>query len=306
MRTRPFGRKLIPYVYLSPALFSIAVLSLAPILFTFVLAFTDASLYTFKTGFHFAGISNFIEMFTGGLSKVFFPVLGWTILYSVLSVVIEYAAGMGVAVLLNNPHMTESRFYRALLVIPWAIPATLATLAWQGQFNTSYGMINRLLALFQLAPVHWLQEPNLAKVAVLVVNLWTGFPFFMTISLGALQSIPPELYEVADIDGASGWRKFWSLTFPLLLRFTSPLLVGSFAFNFNNFGTAFLLTGGGPARLGPFQAGYTDILASVSYKLTVSLNRYGLAAAVSLVLFLIVAGLSLINMRVTGAFKEED
>lgn len=306
MRTRSFGRKLIPYAYLSPALMSIAVLNLGPIIFTFILAFTDASLYTFKTGFHSAGVSNFVEMFHGGLSKVFFPILGWTLVYSVLSVVIEYAAGMGVAVLLNNPDMKESRFYRALLVIPWAIPATLATLAWQGQFNTTYGTINHLLALFHLAPVHWLQDPNLAKFAVLVVNLWTGFPFFMTISLGALQSIPAELYEVAEIDGATGWRKFWSVTFPLLLRFTSPLLVGSFAFNFNNFGTAFLLTTGGPARLGPFQAGYTDILASVSYKLTVNLNRYGLAAAVSMILFFIIAGLSLINMRVTGAFQEED
>ncbi|MGE5674672.1 MAG: carbohydrate ABC transporter permease [Mycobacterium leprae] len=295
-----------PYLYLSPALISIAILSIFPMIFTLALSFTDASLYTFKNGFHSAGLSNYVEMFTGGLSKVFFPVAGWTLLYAAISVAIQYAVGMFVAILLDNPNMRESRLYRALLVIPWAIPGTLATLAWQGQFNGSYGTINRMLAMFHMAPIYWLQGPNLAKVAVIIVNLWTGFPFFMTLCLGSLQSIPYELYEVAEIDGASNWHKFWRVTFPLLLRFTAPLLVGSFAFNFNNFGTAFLLTGGGPGRPGPFQAGYTDILVSVSYKLTAQLNRYGLAAAVSTILFLIVAGLSLVNMRITGGFKEEE
>ncbi|HWI65592.1 MAG TPA: ABC transporter permease subunit [Symbiobacteriaceae bacterium] len=305
----PFARKLVPYAYLSPMLISIAVLSLAPMLFNIYLAFTDADLYTFKTGISGVGLTNFIEVFQGSFSKVFFPVLGWTILYAVLATLSQYFVGMFIALRLNNPHMRESRFYRALLVIPWAIPGTIAVLAWQGMFNTSYGSINRWLeGIFHIAKIPWLQDPNLAKVAVLVVNLWLGFPYFMSICLGSLQSIPAELYEVADIDGASGWTKFWRVTFPMLIRFTIPLMIASFAFNFNNFSTAFLMTGGGPNRIGPFNAGYTDILASVSYKLVVNLNRYGLGAAVSLVLFVLVAGLSLFNMKATGAFGggEED
>jgi arabinogalactan oligomer/maltooligosaccharide transport system permease protein len=306
-RRTPLGRRLIPYAYLSPMLISIAILSIAPMIFNIILAFTDADLYTFKNGIHFAGIQNFIEIFQGTFSKVFFPVLGWTLLYSVVTTLSQYFLGMFIALRLNNPHMRESRFYRGLLVIPWAIPATIAALAWQGLFNTSYGSINRwLVAIFHIAKIPWLQDPNLAKVAVLIVNLWLGFPYFMSVSLGSLQSIPTELYEVADIDGASGWQKFWSVTLPMLVRFTTPLLISSFAFNFNNFGPAFLLVNGGPNRIGPFSAGYTDILASVSYKLVLNLNRYGLAAGLSMVLFVIVAGLSLLNMKVTGAFAEED
>lgn len=302
------GRKLVPYLYLSPALISILVLTVLPLIFTIYLAFTDANLNSFKNGLEGVGLANFKEILTGGFKAVFFPVLGWTLLYALLSAATQYFAGMFIALRLNNPHMRESRFYRALLIIPWAIPSTIAILAWQGMFHSSAGTINRMLIeWFGMGqPIKWLTDPNLAKFAVLVVNLWLGFPYFMTICLGALQSIPSELYEVADIDGANGWQKFWKVTFPMLLRFSAPLLVGSFAMNFNNFGTAFLMTGGGPNRVGPFQAGYTDILVSVGYKLTVNLNRYALSAALSILLFFIVAIVSLINMRVTGAFKEED
>ncbi|HYG58397.1 MAG TPA: sugar ABC transporter permease [Symbiobacteriaceae bacterium] len=303
----PLGRKLIPYAYLSPALISITVLSIFPMLFNLYLSFTDADLYTFQKGLSFAGIQNYIEIFQGTFSAVFFPVLGWTLLYALLSTFSQFFLGMFIALRLNNPYMWESRFYRALLVIPWAIPGTIAVLAWQGMFHASYGTINRWLeGMFHIQKIPWLQDPNLAKIAVMVVNLWLGFPFFMSICLGALQSIPADLYEVADIDGATNWDKFWKVTMPMLIRFTIPVMISSFAFNFNNFSTAFLMTSGGPARVGAFNAGYTDILVSVGYKLTVNLYRYGLSAALSLVLFLIVAGLSWMNMKATGAFGEDD
>ncbi|HWI66005.1 MAG TPA: sugar ABC transporter permease [Symbiobacteriaceae bacterium] len=307
MRAQSLGRKLMPYAYLSPALISIAVLSVAPMIYTIYLAFTDTSLYTFKSGAQFIGFQNFVEIFQGSFSKVFFPVFGWTISYSALATLTQYAAGMFVAVLLNNPNLKETRLYRSLLIIPWAIPGSIATLAWTGLFNTSNGSINLWLGkLFAIDPIPWLQDPNLARVAVLIVNLWLGFPFMMTVSLGALQAIPHDLYEAADIDGANVWRKFWDVTFPLMLRFSLPLVIGTFAYNFNSFNTAFLMVNGGPARVGPFNAGYTDILASVGYKLTVTLNRYGLSAALSIILFFLVAGVTLLNMKATGAFKEEE
>jgi arabinogalactan oligomer/maltooligosaccharide transport system permease protein len=300
------GRKLMPYAYLSPALISITVLSIAPMLYTIALAFTDASLYNFRTGIHFIGLKNFVEIFQGPFSKVFFPVLGWNILYTFLSTLSQFAFGLFLAVLLNNPNLKETRLYRALLIIPWAIPGAIATLAWQGLLNKSAGQINLFLGkLFHIAPIPWLLEPNWARVSVLLVNLWLGFPFMMTITLGALQSIPGELYEAAEIDGANKWRQFWKVTFPMMLNFTLPVVIGSIAFNFNNFNTALLLVNGGPNRTGPFAAGYTDILASVGYKLTVTLNRYALSAALSLVLFVLVAGISLLNMKFTGAFQEE-
>lgn len=296
-----------PYAYLSPALLTILLLSIVPMLFTVYLAFTDASLYTFKGGISFVGLANFREIFQGSFAKVFFPVLGWNVAYAGLSTLTQFAAGMSIAVLLNNPNMRESRLYRSILIIPWAIPGTLAILAWAGLFNTSSGTINIwLTGMFGIEPIRWLQDPNLARMAVLIVNLWLGFPWFMTICLGALQSIPSELYEAADIDGATSTQRFWRVTFPLLIGFSAPLIIGSFAHNFNNFGTAFLMTQGGPTRIGSFQAGYTDILVSVGYKLTVNLYRYALSAALSMILFVIVALLSLMNMRWTGAFKEEE
>jgi arabinogalactan oligomer/maltooligosaccharide transport system permease protein len=301
-------RRWAPYAYLAPALVSITFLTIFPLIFTVVLAFTDANLVTFNKGtVSFIGLQNFVELLQGGFADVFFPVFGWNILYALACVVTQFSLGLAVALLLNNPHMRESNFYRAILILPWAIPGNLAIIAWTGLFQTTGGTINVWLHnLFGISPIPWLQDPNLAKVAVLIVNLWLGFPWFMTVSLGALQSIPTEMYEAADIDGASKWVKFSRLTMPLLFRVAAPLLISSFATNFNGFNTAFLLVNGGPSRPGPYQAGYTDILASVGYKLTVSLNRYGLSAALSVILFFIVAGISILNMKLTGAFGQEE
>jgi len=307
MNISSLRNKLRPYAYLSPALASITALSILPTIFTIFLAFTDASLFTFRTGFSFIGLANFKELLNGSLARVFFPVFGWNLLYALLSTLSQYALGVFLAVLLNNPYMRESNLYRSLFIIPWAIPGTIATIAWVALFNTSGGQINLWLnRLFGLDPIPWLQHPNLAKIATLIVNLWLGFPFFMTICLAAMSSIPDELYEAAEIDGAGAWQEFWRITFPLMFKITVPMLVNSFALSFNNLNTALLLTNGMPPRIGSAWAGHTDILASVSYKLTVDLNRYSLSAAVSVVLFLIVAGLTLVNMKVTGAFGEEE
>lgn len=304
---QPLARRLRPYVWLSPALITITVLSLFPMVFTVILAFTDASLYTFQGGISYIGLANFKEIFQGAFAKVFFPVFGWNIIYTFASALSQYAVGMFLAVLLNNPNLKESRLYRSLLIIPWAIPGAIAALAWTGMFSTSYGLINQFLtSTFGIDAIRWLQEPNLARTAVLIVNLWLGFPFMMTICLGALQAIPGDLYEAASIDGATKWQQFWRITFPMMLRFSIPLVVGSIAFNFNNFNTALMLVDGGPALKGPFPVGATDLLASVGYKLTVNSYRYGLSAALSIILFVLVAALSLFNMKVTGAFGEEE
>lgn len=300
------GRKLMPYLYMSPALITILVLSVGPLIFTILLAFTNASLFTLRSGISFIGFENFTEIFAGSFAKVFFPVFGWNILFAFLAPLTQYTMGMFLAVVLNNPNLREANLYKSLFIIPWAIPQTLAILAFTGLFNTSSGSINLwLTSLFGIDPVPWLQEPWTARIAVLIVGLWMGFPYFLALCNGALQSIPSEIYEAADIDGATSWQKFWGVTFPMLLRFTSPLLIGSVAFNFNNFNGAFLMTGGGPARLGAYQAGYTDLLVSVAYKLSITLNRYALSAALSCVLFIIVVAISLVNMKLTGAFEEE-
>lgn len=302
------GRRWAPYAYLAPALISILVLTIFPLLFTIGLAFTDANLVSFNKGtVAFIGFKNFAELLTGGFKDVFFPVFGWNIIYAFACVITQFALGLGAALLLNNEHMKESNFYRAILILPWAIPGNLAILSFTGIFQTTGGVLNVWLGkLFGMAPVPWLQDPNLAKIAVIIVNLWLGFPWFMTVCLGALQSISTEMYEAADIDGAGKWVKFSQLTMPLLFKVTAPLLISSFATNFNGFNTALLLVNGGPHRVGPYQAGYTDILASVGYKLTVNLNRYGLSAALSCILFILVGVISIMNMKLTGAFGQDE
>jgi arabinogalactan oligomer/maltooligosaccharide transport system permease protein len=171
--------------------------------------------------------------------------------------------------------------------------------------NRDYGFINQ--TLLGGAEIPWLTDPVLAKVAVLTVNLWLGFPYMFLICTGALQSIPSEVYEAGRIDGAKPWRLFRSITMPLLLVSTAPLLISSFAFNFNNFNVIYLTTEGGPKDLSaPVDVGATDILITFVYKIAFGgVNRqYGLACAVSILIFLIVATISAISFRKTRALEE--
>ncbi len=238
----------------------------------------------------------------------FFRVFRWTFLFAGLSVATTFALGLFLALVMNDPTLRLKKTYRSMLIIPWAIPAFISILIWAGMFNTEVGIINRLLISLEIGRIPWFQEPFWAMAALVLVNLWLGFPYMMTISLGALQSIPSELYEAAIVDGATRWQRFRRITLPLLMVSLAPLLVGSFAFNFNNFTLIFLLTGGGPSVPGEVGvAGATDILISYTYKLAFGGGRgiqYGFAAAVSIVIALIIGAISLINFRLAGTFEE--
>ena len=203
--------------------------------------------------------------------------------------------------------MKESRIYRSLLIVPWALPSTIAILAWQGLLNEQYGGINNLLSAIGIAwNVPWLTDPFWARVGIIMVNIWLGFPYMMNVCLGGLQAISTEYYEAAKIDGASRFQCFTRITFPMVTRLSLPLVISSFASNFNNFGNIYMITEGGPARVDNQFAGYTDILASVTYKMTTWSNRYELSATFSVLVFIIVGSLTLINMKSSGAFKEVD
>lgn len=250
------------------------------------------------------GFSNYIKVFANPLiTGPFLRVFSWTFLWAFFSVATTFALGLFLAILLNNPNLKFRYLYRTLLIIPYAIPGFISVLIWRGLMNTDFGVINNLLQTFFSLTIPWFQNPIWAKVALVLVNLWLGFPYMMIISLGALQSIPPELYEVARIDGANRWRQFWHITLPLLLISIAPLLIGSFAFNFNNFTVIYLLTEGGPPISGTqTPAGATDILISYTYKLAFAARGadYGFAAAISVIIFLIIGTISAINFRFTG------
>ena len=291
--------------YLLPALISIIIFTIIPIVYTVVIAFTDYTMYS-QGHIKFVGFANFIEVLTGPFKDVFLPVFGWNIIFAVVSTAGTFFLGLIVAMAVNNPNIKEKSVYRAILIIPWALPATVAILSWQGLLNGSYGAINNLLLNLHLIsnPIPWLTDPTWARVALIIVNIWLGFPYMMNVCLGALGAIPDSYYEAADVDGASKWLQFRKITLPSLAQISYPLLISSFAFNFNNFGSAFLITKGGPPRMSTQFAGYTDILASVNYKLSTQFGRFEIASAISIIIFLILGTISYYQMKLSGQFEE--
>lgn len=294
------------YIYLAPALISILIVTCLPIVYTVILSFTNYNMYHLND-FSFIGWENYITVLSGSIRNVFFPVLGWTLCFAVFSTAGSYIMGLALAILLNNPRMKESKIYRAILIVPWALPSTIAILAWQGLLNEQYGGINNFLhALGIAANIPWLTNPFWARVGIIIVNVWLGFPYMMNVCLGGLQAISTEYYEAAEMDGASKFQCFKSITFPMVTRLSIPLVISSFAANFNNFGNIYMITQGGPARADNQFAGYTDILASTTYKMTTWTNRYELSATFSVLIFIIVGTFTLINMNLSGSFKEVD
>jgi ABC-type sugar transport system permease subunit len=243
----------------------------------------------------YVGFANFSTILTNPLYRdPFVSVFIWTCLYAALSVFIMFALGLFLAIVLNKPTLKLRRLQRSLLVLPFAIPAFLSVLVWQGLLNDEFGVVNQTLG----TSIPWLFDPAWARVSCILVNVWLGFPYWFLVCTAALQAIPEELHEAARVDGASSPQVFRRVTLPLLLVVTAPLLIASFAFNFNAFNNIFFLTGGGPYGVDQSIAGSTDILISYTYKLAFSAGQgaqYGLAAAVSIFIFFIVAGISAIS-----------
>ncbi len=261
--------------------------------------------------FGFIGWRNFRDIFAQA-DNALLPVFVWNVLFAVSTVVINTVVGTFLAVLLNNPELRFRALYRTLLILPWALPNIITIQVWKGFLNQNFGAINRLLMLLDITPepINWLLGGEwAARGAVLLVNLWLGYPFMMVAVLGALSAIPSDLYEAAKIDGASAWDRFWTITAPLLRTALVPITLTGFAFNFNNFNIIFLLTDGGPAvDWGTSVARGTDILISWAYNTAFRSQggfAYGVGSAISILIFVITLAVSLVNFRVTGALKEE-
>ncbi|MBE6049266.1 MAG: sugar ABC transporter permease [Clostridium sp.] len=294
--------------YLIVALVYILIFTVLPIIYTVWISFTDKTIYMKDGESSFVGLSNFVDVVSGPFKEVFIPVFIWTVIFATLTTLGSFLIGLVMALLLNNSNMKERGIYKAILILPWALPATVAILSWQGLFNGTYGAINNALMNLHLIsnPIPWLTDPFWAKAAIVIASLWLGFPYMMNVCMGGLSAIPETYYEAADVDGASNWTKFVKITLPSLARTAYPLLITSFAFNFNNFGSAYLITSGGPARLDTQFAGYTDILASVNYNLSTKFGRLDIASTLSIIIFIILATISYFQMRASGQFKEVD
>ncbi|MGP4099380.1 ABC transporter permease subunit [Nonomuraea sp. KM90] len=249
------------------------------------------------------GLDNFSRVLTNPtISGYFAGVLGWNIFFALVSVLGTFGLGMSVALALHHPRMRGTRFYRIALILPYAMPAFAMLLVWRDMFNRDFGLINQLLG----ANIDWLGELGTARFGVILVNLWLGFPYMFLVTTGALQAIPRELTEAAAIDGATPWRAFRRVTLPLLLVALTPLLISSFAYNFNNFNAIALTTDGGPFPAENPQVGGTDLLITYTFRLAFGAGgaQFGFAAAISVFIFTIVAVISAVAFRRTRRQEE--
>ncbi|WP_083365269.1 ABC transporter permease subunit [Microterricola viridarii] len=252
------------------------------------------------------GADNFVRALTDeSIRGPLVYVTIWTFVFALVSVATTFFLGLFLAIVFNDMRMRGRKFYRVLMILPYAFPSFLSALVWAGMMNESFGFINQVL--LGGAAVPWLTDPTLAKVSILIVNLWLGFPYMFLVCTGALQSIPEELQEAATVDGAKPWAVFRLIKLPLLLVSLAPLLIASFAFNFNNFNLIYMLTNGGPRdSSAPIPVGHTDILISMVYKVafTGQTRDYGLASAFTIIIFIVVAIISIISFRKTKALEE--
>jgi arabinogalactan oligomer/maltooligosaccharide transport system permease protein len=249
------------------------------------------------------GLRNFADVVTDPLiAKYFFRTLVWNLAFAALTVAGTFALGLLVAIVLNHERLKGQRIYRSLLILPYAMPAFAMLLLWRDMFNTDFGLINRMFG----TEINWFGKPVTAMIAVLLVQLWMGYPYMFLVATGALQSIPGDLKEAASVDGAKPIYAFRTIIFPLLLVALAPLMIASFAFNFNNFNAIYMVSEGGPFPPDNPQIGATDLLITYTYRLAFGAQgaQYGFAAAVSVFIFLIVAVISIVGFRRTRALEE--
>ncbi len=251
------------------------------------------------------GFENYRRVLTSeAIRGPFLQVFVWNWAFAAATVALGFAVGLLLAISLDHPDLLGKRLYRALLIFPYALPSILTVLIWQGMMNQNFGIINKLTGL----GTPWLTDPWMARASILIVSTWLTFPYFFLITTGALQSIPKELSEAARVDGASGPQAFRQVTLPLLLIAVAPLLIASFAFNFNNFNVIYFLNRGGPPIPGAqTPAGSTDILVSYTFRLAFESGRgqdLAFASAISILIFIHVALFSAWTFRKTARLEE--
>lgn len=256
----------------------------------------------------FVGFDNITRVITDrNVREPFWRVFVWTLIFAGGSVLLTFGLGLGFALALHSKDIPLRTLFRSMLIIPYAVPGWLLIITWRGLLNPVYGPVNLgIAALIGISP-QWFADPTLAKLSILFVNMYLGYPYMMLIGLGVLQSIPADMYEAATIDGASAWHQFRFITLPMLLIAMAPLLVATFAFNFNNFTVIELFNNGGPPMGAATIAGHTDILLSYTYRLAFGGGTgtdYGFAAAVSVFIFVIVGALTYFNFRLIRRFEE--
>jgi arabinogalactan oligomer/maltooligosaccharide transport system permease protein len=263
---------------LAPALLIIAATVVYPFAYNVAISFSNMNIYTLRD-WRLIGPQQYAAVFA---EPGFWAILGKTILWTVANVAFHVVIGVALAVVLHQGFVRGKAWWRVLLILPWAVPQYITALTWRGMFNAEYGAVNLFLTQFlHASPVQWLNDPWNAFLAACLTNIWLGFPFMMVVALGGLQSIPAELYEAADVDGAGAWQKFRKITLPLLRPVMVPAITLGVVWTFNNINVIWLVTNGGEPN------DQTHILVSFVYEAAFFMYRFGWAAALSMVIFAI-------------------
>lgn len=307
------------YFVMAPAVIMMMFFTLMPLLASFLIAFTNYNINNLPPGnlISWRGLANFSVLFSmdGAIGGdiwlyTFIQVLIWTLIQAIVMSVVPFALGLFQAVILNNKRIKFKKFFRSLLILPWAIPGMLTLLNFRQIFNGTFGPLNRFLMEQGIinSNINWLGDPHniwLPRFTILAIGIWLGFPYWMAMCSGVMTSISKDVYEAAEIDGANERQQFWKITLPLVVAAIAPLLIMGFSGAFNNFGLIFFLTEGGPQVPGLIHAGGTDILITWIFGLTIESRMYNMASVMSIFIFLFVAGVSIWQLPKTRAFKED-
>ena len=290
--------------YLTPMIVGVGLISFYPILYNIFISGTNQNLYHFRH-YTFIGLTNYQNLLKT-FDADFFIVLGRTFLFVAICIPLFLAVGMLTALALNHPAVRFKAFWRVALIVPWAVPSYITALVWKFFFNGEFGTLNQLYRLVAgpQASLPWLTDPNWAFGSIVLANLWMSYPFFMVVILGALQSIPSELYEAAAVDGAGAWRKFWRITLPLLRPAILPATVLSAILTFNTLNTAYLITTGGPF-VSAAKPGATEFVMVYAFREAFQLFNFGYIAAFAVVIFAMLFGVTLGSLRFSGLVREE-
>ncbi|MBN2460892.1 MAG: sugar ABC transporter permease [Candidatus Cloacimonetes bacterium] len=294
------------YAYILPAMFGVFLLVFFPFIYGVLIGFTDYNLTNFGGDLieYFSDLKNYgFDNFYNILRVVnfndysnFYYTLVHTIIWTISNLAFHVSIGVALALLLNDVKLKGRTVFRILLILPWAIPSYITALIWKGMFHRQFGAVNGLLETLGFESISWFTKPFTAYLANLATNVWLGFPFMMVIALGALQSIPKELYEASAIDGSSKWQTFWNVTVPLLRPAMVPAIILGTIWTFNQFNVIYLVSGGGPD-------GATELLITDAYKLAFAQYRYGYAAAYCIIIFAVLFAYGILTSNVTKATK---
>jgi arabinogalactan oligomer / maltooligosaccharide transport system permease protein len=285
--------------FVAPAAVAMVVLVVAPFIIGVILGFYDHHQGTWT----FVGIDNFVEILSGGGRALddplnFWFILGVTVLWTICNIALHVTIGVVLALVLSRTWLRGKGVFRMLLILPWAIPNYITALIWKGMFQGEYGAINSLLHAMHLSGVSWFSSWASAFSANVITNTWLGFPFMMVVALGALETIPKELYEAASVDGASAWQRFRHITLPHLRPALGPAIALGSIWTFNMFNVIFLVSGGKPGDS-------TNILVTDAYRWAFERgDRYGMAAAYATIIFLILLLWTVFGTRIVRARGE--